>query len=134
MRQEEAFDKYEDLLDLKKGEMVVCGTPLTSLELHKMAYFTRNKRFYKPNRLIILPYLHERKIYLNKMKQTSQYFYTTLKMKLDDPEMFNDGYDEIMESLGHEPVEDSHQADHEIICIDITAQKFFIYDEGGRMT
>ena len=79
MSQEEAFDKYDDLLDLKKGEVIVAGTPLTSLELHKMAYFTRNKRFLKPNKLIILPYLHERKIYLNKMKPTSQYFYTSLK-------------------------------------------------------
>lgn len=94
MSQEEAFDKYENLLDLKKGETVVCGTPITSLELHKMAYFTRNKRFYKPSRLIILPYLHERKIYLNKMKPANKYFYTTLKMKFeDDIQVFNEDYD-----------------------------------------
>ena len=68
------------------------------------------------------------------MKQSSNYFYTTLKMKVDDTEVFNDNFCEIMENLGHEPVEDSHQADHEIVCIDITAQKFFIYNEGGRMT
>ena len=64
--------------------MVVAGTPLVSLELHKMAYFTRNARLYKPNRLVILPYLHERKIYLNKMKPTSKYFYTTLKKSNED--------------------------------------------------
>lgn len=31
-------------------------------------------------------------------------------------------------------MEDSHQADHEVFCIDVTAQKFFVYDEGGRLT
>lgn len=42
LKQEEAFDKYDDLLDLRKGEMILAGTPIVSLELHKMAYFTRN--------------------------------------------------------------------------------------------
>ena len=81
-----------------------------------------------------MPYLHERKIYLNKMKPTSKYFYTTLKMKYEDElEVFDDQTNHAIKNLGHDYVEDSHQADHEIVCIDVTAQKFFIYDEGGRM-
>ena len=30
-------------------------------------------------------------------------------------------------------MKDSHQADHEIVCIDVTAQKFFIYNEKGLL-
>ena len=66
-----------------------------------MAYFTRNKKWYKPNKLIIMPYLHERKVYLNKMKPTSQYFYTSLK-----PNWNNDKLKDTMDSLCSDEDED----------------------------
>ena len=34
-------------------------------------------------KMIILPYLHERKIYLNKMKPDQEYYYTFFKNKED---------------------------------------------------
>ena len=35
-------------------------------------------------KLIILPYLHERKVYLNKMKPFNKYFYTTIKLNEEE--------------------------------------------------
>lgn len=35
--------------------------------------------------------------------------------------MFEDDEKEEIDQLGHEIIEDSHQADHEIVCIDVTA-------------
>jgi len=35
LTQEECFDKYEELLDLRNGETIISGTPIVSLELHK---------------------------------------------------------------------------------------------------
>ena len=57
--------------------------PLKSIELHKMAYFTYNQKYSKPMKMIILPYLHERRIYLNKMKPGKKYYYTFFKNKED---------------------------------------------------
>lgn len=79
MTQESAFDKYDHLLDLKPTASVVCNTPIVSMQLHRLAYFTRNEKLQKANDLVILPYLHERRIYLNKMKPDCKYFYTSIR-------------------------------------------------------
>jgi hypothetical protein len=44
-----------------------------------MAYFTRNQVLLEPKRLMILPYMHERKIRINKMKNNCSYFYMMLE-------------------------------------------------------
>lgn len=44
-----------------------------------MAYFTRNQAMLESKRLMILPYMHERKIRINKMKNDCSYFYTMLE-------------------------------------------------------
>jgi hypothetical protein len=56
-------------------------------------------------------------------------------MKYDDElDVFDDTANNVaFRGHEHDYVEDSHQADHEIVCIDVTAEKFFVYDEGGRM-
>jgi len=40
-------------------------------------YLIGNQFKKKPLRAVILPYLHERKVYLNKMKSNCKYFYTS---------------------------------------------------------
>jgi hypothetical protein len=32
-----------------------------------------------PTRVLLVPYLHERRIYLNKLKPSTDYFYTTIQ-------------------------------------------------------
>lgn len=38
---------------------------------------------------MILPYLHERRIYLNQKKVNTNYFYTSVQTKISDIESYN---------------------------------------------
>ena len=76
IEEEKFIDKYTDILDLQKGEMVLAKFPKLSLQCHKQFYITNNQKYKKPYKLIVLPYLHERKLYLNTMKPQHKYFYT----------------------------------------------------------
>lgn len=76
IKQEHFIDKYTDILDLKKGEKVQQKMPKLSLNCHKQIYLVANQTYKKPIKLIILPYLHERKLYLNNLKQNNKYFYS----------------------------------------------------------
>jgi len=59
--------------------------------------------------MIILPYLHERKIYLNKMKPTNKYFYTTIKKRDDEMLMtLDENTKDFFDNLDHDYVEDGH--------------------------
>ena len=43
-----------------------------------MLYVTTNRNQLKPKRIIFLPYLHERKIYLNQIELTHKFFYNVV--------------------------------------------------------
>lgn len=68
IKQKYFIDKYTNILDLQKGEQVMANMPKMSLICHKQFYITNNFKYKKPYKIIVLPYLHERKLYLNKMK------------------------------------------------------------------
>lgn len=72
------FDNYEGLLDLQEGETVQSNNPFLDIFTNRMFYFTRNSSKLKPKRILMLPFLHERKVYLNRMKDKHQYFYTVI--------------------------------------------------------
>lgn len=46
--------------------------------MHKMIYVTRSNNHEGGTRLIILPYLHEKRLYLTKEKIDTEYFYTSM--------------------------------------------------------
>lgn len=73
------FDNYEDLLDLQEGESVQSNNPYLDIFTNRMFYYTRNANKLKPKRVLMLPFLHERKVYLNRMKDKHQYFYTVIQ-------------------------------------------------------
>ena len=54
------------------------------IDYHKLAYFTGNKKTMMPMRIIMLPFLHERKVYLNKTKAGHKYFYTVIEEEYGD--------------------------------------------------
>ena len=54
------------------------GTPLDSIRSHKMAYVITDKVNYTTSRVKYVSYLHEKKIYLNRIKQNTDYFYTSI--------------------------------------------------------
>ena len=39
---------------------------------------------------MLLPYLHDRKIYLNRLKINTDYFYTSVETKPEDEELYHD--------------------------------------------
>ena len=75
------FDKYSSLLHLDYKEQVICKAPILSQDQHRMVYISINRGLLKPKRFIILPYLHERKIYLNQIGMNEKYFYNVVEEK-----------------------------------------------------
>ena len=75
--QEIYFNRYHNILTLEEGETIKTNMPMESLQSHRLAYVVLNNQDLKPKKMIIVPYLHERKIYLNRMKQNTNYFYSS---------------------------------------------------------
>ena len=73
------FDFYQNIFSLTEGIKVRSNTPLDSIRAHRFAYVTNDSNFNSPKWLFILPYLHDRKIYLNRAKLNIKYFYTSIK-------------------------------------------------------
>ena len=78
MYEDEVFDYYYDIFQLNEGERVKSGTPLDSIRSHKMAYITSDKVNFSTSKVKYVPYLHEKKIYLNRIKLNTEYFYTSI--------------------------------------------------------
>ena len=80
IKESQLFDYYHDILSLKnKGEdFIQSGTPLQTCLYNRLAYVIRNRKKLLPRKLLILPYLHERRIYLNRRHKQNQ-FYTLLR-------------------------------------------------------
>ena len=63
----------------------------------------------QPYKLVVLPFLHERKIYLTQNKPKNKYFYTYFEEKMGST------------------------VTNKIIMMDITNHKIIIYSEGGLL-
>lgn len=70
----EVFDYYTDIFQLNPGERVKSGTPLDSIRSHKMAYVTSDKENFSTSKVKYTPYLHEKKLFLNRFKLNTDYF------------------------------------------------------------
>jgi hypothetical protein len=80
--EDEVFDFYYGIFQLEPGERVKSGTPLDSMRGHKMAYVTSDKVNFSTSRVTYTPYLHEKKLFLNRPKPNTDYFYTSITTKL----------------------------------------------------
>ena len=67
----------------------------------------------KPKELILVPYLHDRKIYLNRKKQNTEYFYTS-------------------KQVGYDP-EDVCEKNSFIFAFNLNESKFYTYNEQGLL-
>ena len=65
-----------------------------------------NNNYLAPKKIIIVPYLHERKIHLNRIKQNTKYFYTSCQS-----------------GNGIDPTQ--------IYAINLTESKYYVYNEKG---
>ena len=55
------------------------STPLDSFRSHRFGYVITNSKDMKPKRVMITPYLHDTRIYLNRIKINTEYFYTSIE-------------------------------------------------------
>lgn len=68
---------------------VLANTPLESIQSHKLGYIISDTQFKQPNSILILPYLHENKIYLNRIKPNTFYFVSSIETPLSDVRIYN---------------------------------------------
>jgi hypothetical protein len=72
LNEEQVFDHYDNILLMKdESDYVQSATPLQTCLYNKLAYLIRNIKKLKPRVLLILPYLHERRIYLNRRHEAN---------------------------------------------------------------
>jgi hypothetical protein len=72
------FDYYVDIIRLdNENQYILSGFPLITCAYNKLAYLIKNKSELKPDKLLILPYLHERKIYLDSRVKENQFYTIT---------------------------------------------------------
>ena len=108
------FNKYEEVLALEQGETIKIDSPLDSMQAHRFGYIMLNNEFLSCKRLLIVPYLHERRVYLNRMKKNTNYFYSSVQRNIS-----ND-----IES----PVWVSY-----IFAFNLNESKFYVYSEKGLL-
>ena len=51
---------------------------------HRFVYVSTNSKLLNPFHLMILPFLHERKLYLNRTKKNCDYFYCTIRRRVSE--------------------------------------------------
>jgi hypothetical protein len=65
------FDYYDNIIKFPDNhDIVQSGSPLISCIYNRLAYLIDNEAELKPRKLLIMPYLHERKIKLNRRQNT----------------------------------------------------------------
>ena len=90
-KENEVFDFYKDIFILDQNEKVLANTPLDSIQSHRFGYITVDKSQKSTRNVMLLPYLHERKIYLNRLKSNTDYFYTSVETKPEDEAKYHEG-------------------------------------------
>ena len=75
------FDFYDNIFQLEKNESVKASTPLDSYRSHRFGYVITSKE-YLPKKVMITPYLHDKRIYLNRLKINTNYFYTSIESNI----------------------------------------------------
>ena len=146
--EEELFDSYFDIFKLGDSLKVRSNTPLDSIQSHRFAYIIQDKNKTECMRVMVVPYLHERKVFLNEIKANTDYFYTTIETNVTDEEHYNSQLFDIYKELcvtyidDHEcdlksdatnsegPVLNSYSA---IICLNLSESIFEVYSQNGLL-
>lgn len=78
-KETELFDFYNDIFILGENQKVRANTPIDSIQSHRFGYVTIDTTQNSTRNIMLLPYLHDRKIYLNRHKNNTEYFYTSVE-------------------------------------------------------
>jgi len=84
------------------------------MQAHRFAFIMLNKESLACKRLMIIPYLHERKVYLKRMKKNTSYFYTTKQIDISEEK--------------DNPVWIPY-----IFAFNLNESKFYVYSEKGLL-
>ena len=85
----ELFDFYDNIFALGSNIQIRSGTPLDSIRYKRFIYLTRDKDCKLPVKIMMLPYLHLRRIYINRLKSNTHYFYSSIDTPLDQDKKFS---------------------------------------------
>lgn len=125
---------YNKVLDLEEGEMVNNRMPIISDKYHKLVYMTKNQPESKAKKLKILPYLHERKVYLSEVDPNTDFYNTTISREKAA------GAREAVEPVSKEEEAPSSgdndpqkvlQRETLMVRVNITNKSYLIYQENG---
>ena len=109
-------------------------TPLDSFKSHRFGYIISNEKDLEPAQVIITPYLHENRIYLNRIKPNTKYFYTSIESSLDsssDHHHYTEGNYSSKQRDDHENRKKKKFTS--IICVNLTEFKFYCYNQSGKL-
>ena len=87
--EEQIFDFYTGIFELKPGIQIRSKTPLKSTRYHRMVYITRDRNCMEPQQIMMLPYLHEKRVYLNRQKTNTYYFYSSIETPNNEIKAYN---------------------------------------------
>ena len=66
---------------MKEGQKIMANCPINSMSFHKFIYVIKSPVSLRATKIVIMPYLHEKRIYLNRPKKFTDYFYTSIDLK-----------------------------------------------------
>ena len=77
-----------NIFELKNAEQINSRTPLQSHAFHRFAYIIYDKEEQSCKQIRILPYLHDRKIYLKSHKKNTTYIYSAIETTIKEEQDF----------------------------------------------
>ena len=156
LNSDQVFDKYPDIFKIGSADSpksIKFGTPLKSMQSHRFAYIITDDNQKECNQIMLMPFLHERRIYLNKQQVNTEYFYTAVETPRELIDAYNRNvvlpisqreetnikvksqidrtpkkYDELKEyRKSKAPTMTS------IICFDLLRSSFDVYSQSGQL-
>lgn len=123
-KENEIFDYYFNIFQLKEEERVQAKTPMDSVMSHRFGYVISNSNFddLAPQRVLIVPYLHDKRIYLHRQKPNNKYFYTSIETYVEEG----------MKNIGKSrDIQRSDTSLTAIVCLNQTEYMYHIYSQKG---
>lgn len=66
---------------MKENMGILSNTPIDCVQSHRLAYIKHDENHLKPYKVMFLPYLNERKLYLDPLSNKgNDYFYTSMQV------------------------------------------------------
>lgn len=117
IKENQAFDYFERVLTLDDNESVRLYDPIYDPYFHRMIFTVRGTDSLKTRvkRVLVLPYLHERKVILGRTKPNCEYFNTCMMIHEKDE--------------NGNVVKDAK----ELVCVNLTNFKYYFYSLKGQL-